>query len=78
MEISGGGSDRKPPRHSLCATDAVVLVHVTVEDTPIVPADKRIEVRKLGKGFFAVDIRHGFFETPEANSTKDRRFSGLP
>jgi KUP system potassium uptake protein len=52
-------------KHNKVLHERVVLVHVTVEDTPIVPPEKRIEVKKLGKGFFAVDIRHGFFETPD-------------
>jgi KUP system potassium uptake protein len=52
-------------KHNKVLHERIVLVHVTVEDTPIVPAEKRIEVKKLGKGFFAVDIRHGFFETPD-------------
>jgi KUP system potassium uptake protein len=36
-----------------------------VEDRPFVPPDKRIQVEKLGKGFFAMDVHHGFFETPD-------------
>jgi KUP system potassium uptake protein len=52
-------------KHNKVLHERVVLVHVTVEDTPIVPPEKRIDVKKLGKGFFAVDIRHGFFETPD-------------
>jgi KUP system potassium uptake protein len=52
-------------KHNKVLHERVVLVHVTVEDTPIVPPEKRIEVNKLGKGFFAVDIHHGFFETPD-------------
>jgi KUP system potassium uptake protein len=52
-------------KHNKVLHERVVLVHVTVEDTPVVPPEKRIEVKKLGKGFFAVDIHHGFFETPD-------------
>ena len=32
---------------------------------PIVPPAKRVEVKKLGKGFFDVMIHHGFFEGPD-------------
>jgi KUP system potassium uptake protein len=30
-----------------------------------VSADQRLEVTKLGKGFYSVRIHHGFFETPD-------------
>ena len=52
-------------KHNKVLHERVLLVHVAVEDTPFVSADKRIEVQKLGKGFFTVNIHHGFFETPD-------------
>ena len=52
-------------KHNKCLHERVLLVHVTVEDTPFVPSDKRIEVNKLGKGFFEVNLHHGFFETTD-------------
>ncbi len=52
-------------KHNKVLHERVLLVNVTVEDTPIVPQDKRIEVKKLGKGFYSVRIHHGFFETPD-------------
>ncbi|MEJ0042356.1 MAG: potassium transporter Kup [Rhizomicrobium sp.] len=52
-------------KHNKVLHERVVLAHVVVEDTPIVPRARRIEVKKLGKGFFQVNIRHGFFETPD-------------
>jgi KUP system potassium uptake protein len=42
-----------------------VICSVNVADTPFVPAEKRVSVEKLGKGFFAVKITYGFFETPD-------------
>lgn len=56
-------------KHNKVLHERVLLVHVTVEDTPFVAADKRIEVEKLGKGFFNVTIHHGFFETPDVPRT---------
>ncbi len=52
-------------KHNKVLHERVVLMHVDVEDTPIVPPGRRIEVEKLGKGFFAVQVHHGFFETPD-------------
>jgi len=52
-------------KHNKVLHERVVLMHVEVEDTPIVPPGRRIEVEKLGKGFYAVQVHHGFFETPD-------------
>jgi KUP system potassium uptake protein len=52
-------------KHNKVLHERIVLAHVEVDDTPIVPAAKRLDVKKLGKGFFTVVIRHGFFETPD-------------
>jgi KUP system potassium uptake protein len=52
-------------KHNKVLHERVILCNVTVEETPIVPAAKRLEVEKLGKGFYGVRIRHGFFETPD-------------
>ena len=52
-------------KHNKVLHERVLLVHVAVEETPIVPQSRRIEVEKLGKGFFKVTIHHGFFEAPD-------------
>jgi KUP system potassium uptake protein len=52
-------------KHNRVLHERVILAHVVVDDVPIVPAAKRIEVEKLGKGFYNVNIHHGFFETPD-------------
>jgi KUP system potassium uptake protein len=52
-------------KHNKVLHERVILAHVIVDDTPIVPATNRIAVQKLGKGFYNVDIHHGFFETPD-------------
>ncbi len=65
-------------KHNKVLHERVLLVHVAVEDTPFVPPDKRIEVEKLGKGFFNVKIHHGFFETPDVpRSIEEARPFGL-
>jgi KUP system potassium uptake protein len=52
-------------KHYKVLHERVVLCTVTVADTPFVSKAKRVTVEKLGKGFFAVRISHGFFETPD-------------
>ncbi len=52
-------------KHNKVLHERVVLCTVVVEDKPLVPDAKRLEVEKLGKGFFSVRIHHGFFETPD-------------
>ena len=64
-------------KHYRVLHERVVIAHVTVDDIPVVPAQKRIELKKLGKGFFGVNIHYGFFETPDVPAALDlaRRFS---
>ncbi|HEY2445400.1 MAG TPA: potassium transporter Kup [Rhizomicrobium sp.] len=52
-------------KHNKVLHERVVLAHVVVENTPTVAASRRLDVVKLGKGFFNVFIHHGFFETPD-------------
>jgi KUP system potassium uptake protein len=52
-------------KHNKVLHERVVLANVVVQDTPIVRPEKRIEVNKLGKGFYSVRIHHGFFELPD-------------
>jgi KUP system potassium uptake protein len=52
-------------KHYKVLHERVIIAHVVVEEVPIVPDSRRLEVHKLGKGFFNVTIRHGFFEAPD-------------
>jgi KUP system potassium uptake protein len=52
-------------KHNKVLHERVILCNVTVEDQPLVRADRRLEVEKLGKGFYSIRIHHGFFETPD-------------
>jgi KUP system potassium uptake protein len=63
-------------KHNKVLHERVVIVNVTVEGTPLVPASQRLEVEKLGKGFFTVRIHHGFYETPDVPQALEeaRRF----
>src|SRR5471032_2723656 len=51
-------------KHYHVLHERVAICSVNVADTPIVPDARRVTVEKLGKGFFAVKITYGFFETP--------------
>ncbi len=65
-------------KHNKVLHERILLVNVAVEDTPIVPPDKRIEIEKLGKGFYIVRIHHGFFESPDVpQALNDARRFGL-
>jgi KUP system potassium uptake protein len=52
-------------KHNQVLHERVILLNVVVEDMPFVPKEKRLEVRRLGKGFYAVVIHFGFFEDPD-------------
>ncbi|MBV9331786.1 MAG: potassium transporter Kup [Alphaproteobacteria bacterium] len=65
-------------KHNKVLHERVLLTNVSVEETPFVAADKRVEVEKLGKGFYQVRIRHGFFETPDVpRALQNARSFGL-
>jgi KUP system potassium uptake protein len=52
-------------KHNRVLHERVILANVVVEDTPMVHPDERVEVQKLGKGFYIVKVHHGFFEMPD-------------
>ncbi len=52
-------------KHYKVLHERVILATVTVSDTPFVAPARRVSVDKLGKGFFAVKITYGFFESPD-------------
>jgi KUP system potassium uptake protein len=65
-------------KHNKVLHERVVIVNVSVDDVPLVPSDQRLEVEKLGKGFYTVRVHHGFFETPDVPAAlRDARRFGL-
>jgi len=65
-------------KHNKVLHERVVIVNVTVDDTPLVADAQRLDVEKLGKGFYTVRIHHGFFETPDVpQALRDARRFGL-
>jgi KUP system potassium uptake protein len=66
-------------KHYHVLHERVVLMSILVEDIPFVPIERRAEVNKLGKGFFEVKLRFGFFEFPDVPKALERcRLYGLP
>jgi KUP system potassium uptake protein len=65
-------------KHNKILHERVVIVNVAVDDTPLVAPERRLEVEKLGKGFYTVRVHHGFFETPDVpQALRDARRFGL-
>jgi KUP system potassium uptake protein len=65
-------------KHYKVLHERVVIATVVVDDTPFVDPSRRIEVVKLGKGFFEVKIRYGFFESPDVpKALEEGRRQGL-
>jgi len=65
-------------KHYKVLHERVVLMTVLFEDTPFVAPIRRVEVEKLGKGFFEVKLRFGFFETPDVpRALEQARSRGL-
>jgi len=49
-------------KHNKVLHERVILLTVRIEDVPYVMAEKRLEVRDYGSGFFRVVLRYGFME----------------
>ena len=65
-------------KHNKVLHERVVIANAVVEDTPLVKPENRLEVAKLGKGFYTVKVHHGFFETPDMpQAMEDARRFGL-
>jgi len=65
-------------KHNKVLHERVVIVNVTVDDTPLVAPERRLDVEKLGKGFYTVRVHHGFFEPPDVpQALRDARRFGL-
>ncbi|HYM17736.1 MAG TPA: potassium transporter Kup, partial [Micropepsaceae bacterium] len=52
-------------KHNQVLHERVIFLRVDVQDVPFVAPDKRLTVSKLGKGFYAVEVHYGFFQTPD-------------
>ena len=52
-------------KHNKVLHERIILLQVLTVDIPRVAEVKRVEVRRLGKGFHAVVVRYGFMEQPD-------------
>jgi KUP system potassium uptake protein len=70
--------DETPPsllhnlKHNQVLHERVILLRVDVKDVPFVTPGERLDVKRLGKGFFAVEVHYGFFETPDVPAALER------
>ncbi len=52
-------------KHNKILHERVIVLQVDTMDVPRVPASKRVQVERLGKGFYSVVARYGFMEQPD-------------
>ncbi|MBS0519255.1 MAG: potassium transporter Kup [Proteobacteria bacterium] len=52
-------------KHNKILHERVIVLEVDTMDVPRVPENKRVEVERLGKGFYSVRARYGFMEQPD-------------
>jgi len=58
-------------KHNKVLHERVVLLSVRTENVPRVADMRRVEVERLGKGFFTVAVRFGFMERPNVPAALD-------
>jgi len=52
-------------KHNKILHERIIILQVDTMDVPRVPEAKRVEVERLGKGFYSVIARYGFMEQPD-------------
>jgi KUP system potassium uptake protein len=55
-------------KHNKVLHERVMLLTVKIEDVPYVEADRRLELKDLGSGFFRLIVRYGFMEETDVPS----------
>jgi KUP system potassium uptake protein len=59
-------------KHNRVLHERIIFLRVSVEDSPFVEDSDRITVRKLGKGFYAMEVHFGFFEESDVSRALER------
>ena len=59
-------------KHNQVLHQKVVLLTVRTQDIPYVAETQRVEVEKLGKGFFRVAVGYGFMDEPDVPRALER------
>ena len=52
-------------KHNKILHERIIVMQVDTMDVPRVPESRRVEVERLGKGFYSVIARYGFMEQPD-------------
>jgi len=52
-------------KHNKILHERIIIMQVDTMDVPRVPEARRVEVERLGKGFYSVVARYGFMEQPD-------------
>jgi KUP system potassium uptake protein len=52
-------------KHNKILHERIIIMQVDTMDVPRVPEARRVEVERLGKGFYSVIARYGFMEQPD-------------
>jgi len=50
-----------------CLHKTVILLSILTEDTPSVPAERRLEVRELGEGIWRATGHYGYMQSPDVS-----------
>ena len=58
-------------KHNKVLHERVVFLTVVTHDVPIVPVDDRIQLKRLGDGFWKVEAWYGFKEQPDVTDILD-------
>jgi len=51
-------------KHYKALHERVVMMQVETEDVPHVPAERRLDIHEIGKGFHTMLVRYGFMDEP--------------
>ena len=51
-------------KHTKALHERVIVLQVETEDVPHVPAERRLEIHEVGKGFHTMRVRYGFMDEP--------------
>jgi KUP system potassium uptake protein len=51
-------------KHYKALHQRVVMMQVETADVPHVPAERRLDIREIGKGFYTMLVRYGFMDEP--------------
>jgi KUP system potassium uptake protein len=51
-------------KHTKALHERVIIMQVETEDVPHVPAERRLEISEVGKGFHTMLVRYGFMDEP--------------